>query len=524
MKLFFRAICFFFLAISNGVVFGQKLPTTIPPGLDTYISKVLQTFEVPGVSVAIVKDGKVLLAKGYGIKKLGEQSPIDENTLFSIASNSKAFTASALAILVEEGKIKWDDPVMDYLPWFRMSDPYVSTHITIRDLLVHHSGLGAYSGDLLLFPPSSFTRKEIISKISQLSLVHDFRTTYAYDNVLYLVAGEVVSTVSGMQWEDFIQTKIFDKIGMNGSLSRFSMFKDQSNIAVGHNLYQGKLQVLEHGIEQMIGDAGDPAGGIITNATDMAKWLITQLDSGRAPNNKKIFTPASIKELWKIVTPIPVSKVDEALSPAQSDFFGYALAFRLYNYKQYKVIGHGGMLDGFVSQVAMVPDLNLGIAVLTNQESTGAYYSIIYHILDYYMKFPPFDWIAGYKKQLDSGLVKLKEAQKKNSIIPAINTKPSLMLEKYTGSFKDQLMGEVTITKENGGMVLNFSKSPQLVADMEHFQYDTFIAHFRNKDFKADSYVTYSLNPDGSINEVKMKIINPDSDLDFNSLSLKPVK
>ena len=524
MKFYSRFICILFLLLCSGMLFSQKQQAALPPGLDSYITKALQTFEAPGVSVAIVKDGKILLAKGYGVKKIGEQASIDAHTLFSIASNSKAFTATALAILVEEGKIKWDDPVINYLPWFRMSDTYVTNHITIRDLLVHHSGLGAYSGDLLLFPPSTFSRKEIVSKIRELPLAHDFRTTYAYDNVLYVAAGELISTVSGMQWEDFIKTCIFDKIGMNESLSRFSTFKDQTNIATGHNRLKGEIKAINNYTEIMIGDAGNPAGGIITNATDMAKWLITQLDSGRAPNQEKIFTPASTEQLWEIVTPIPVNKIDDGLKPAQSNFFGYALAFRLYNYKQYKVIGHGGMLSGFVSQIAMIPDLNLGIAVLTNQESTGAYYSIIYHVLDYYMKSQPFDWIAGYKKQLDSSLARLKESQRKNIITPASNTRPSLPLEKYAGVYKDKLLGEVTITKDTAGMVLRFNQSPQLVADMEHFQYDTFIARFRNKDFKADSYVSFALKPNGSIDQIKIKIIDRDSDLRFDDLLLEPVK
>jgi CubicO group peptidase (beta-lactamase class C family) len=524
MRMLFRFIAFLFLLLVNSALFSQKQLQTIPPDLENYISKVLTTFEVPGVSVSIVKDGKVLLTKGYGVKKMNQAERVDEHTLFSIASNSKAFTATALAILVEEGKIKWDDPVINYLPWFKMSDPYVTTHITVRDLLVHHSGLGAYSGDLLLFPPTTFSRKEIISKISQLPLVHDFRTTYAYDNVLYVTAGELIAEVSGMPWEDFIKTKIFDKAGMNESHSRFSDFKGQPNIATGHNRYNGKVQVIDHFADQMIGDAGDPAGGITTNAVDMAKWLITQLDSGKAPNDQKIFSPSSTKQLWKIITPIPVNQIKENLKPAQSNFSGYALAFRIYNYKEYKIIGHGGMLDGFVSQIALVPDLDLGISVFTNQESTGAYYAIIYHILDYYMKNKPFDWIGGYKKLQDSAFVKLKKEQEKELIKPVSNSKPSLPLEKYTGVYNDNLLGEVVIANENGSMKMRFTESPQFVATLKHFQYDTFIAHFSNKDLKADSYVTFSLNPDGSIDQVKLKIIDPDSLLSFSELLLKPVK
>lgn len=269
MKIVSSLLFVLFVLISPQVLPAQKTKEKTPPDLDEYIFKVLKVFEVPGVSVSIVKDGNVILAKGYGIKKTGETDPVDEHTLFSIASNSKAFTTTALAILVEDGKIKWDDPVINYLPWFKMADPYVTSHLTIRDMLVHRSGLQGYAGDLMLFPPSSFSRKEIIQKIAILPLKYAFRTTYAYDNVLYVTAGELISVVSGMPYEEFIQTRIFDKIGMGESLSRFTEFKDHLNIATGHKRYDDTLRPLENFPGQMIGDAGNAAGGIVTNARDM---------------------------------------------------------------------------------------------------------------------------------------------------------------------------------------------------------------------------------------------------------------
>jgi CubicO group peptidase (beta-lactamase class C family) len=269
----------------------------LPPQFDQYVEKVLKTFDVPGVSISIVKDGKVVLAKGYGIKKLGGNDKVDANTLFSIASNSKAFTSTALAILVEEGKLKWDDRVIDHLPWFKMKDTYVSTNLTVKDLLVHHSGLLSYSGDLMLFPPSTFTRREILGKLQKLPLVHDFRSTYAYDNILYLAAGEVIEVLSGMKWEDFIRQRIFDKVGMPGSLSRYSEFGSRSNISAAHDLINGKLGLVNEYLEQNIGDASNAAGGILSNANDMANWMITQLDSGRTPSHGELFRPSSALQL-----------------------------------------------------------------------------------------------------------------------------------------------------------------------------------------------------------------------------------
>ncbi|MEO5999963.1 MAG: serine hydrolase [Chitinophagaceae bacterium] len=499
--------------------------TNLPPDLDKYIAKVLETFSVPGVGVSIVQNSQVLLAKGYGIKKLGTTDPVDENTLFLIASNTKAFTATALAILVQEKKIKWEDKVIDHLPWFRMSDEYVSTHMTIRDLLVHHSGLPAYAGDAMLFPPSTYTRKEILSKLPDIPLVRDFRTTYAYDNILYLAAGEVVAAMSGMPWEDFIKIRIFDVVGMKESISRFSSLKEKKNVSASHARSMGKVRVVENFMDRNIGDAGDPAGGIVSTAADMAKWIITQLDSGRTPSNVKIFNPSATAELWKIVRPIPISKVDSSLKPSQSDFWGYSLGFRSYNYKQYKIVGHGGALRGFVSQIAMVPELNLGITVLTNQSSSGAYWSIIYHILDYYMKNKPFDWIGGYKKQLDSSLARSLAHQKKAVTKRDSTDHLSLSLEKYTGTFKDVLLGEIIIKKESTGLVMRFSHSPAFVADLEYYRYNTFLARFRDMGLPADAYLTYTINPDGTIERATLKVKDAaESVLDFDDMLLKPVK
>ncbi|MEJ7557122.1 MAG: serine hydrolase [Pedobacter sp.] len=518
----FLLTALFLLLVSSAFAQGKE-PTRVPPELDAYISNVLKAFEVPGASVTIVQNGKVLLAKGYGVKKLNEPLPVNSHTLFSIASNSKAFTATALAMLVEDGRIKWDDPVIDHLPWFRMSDSYVTTHLTIRDLLVHHSGIPAYVGDLMNFPPSAFTRQEILGKLRIIPLVYDFRTTYAYDNILYMAAGEIVAARSGMSWEDFVKTRIFDKLGMSESISRFSTVKNALNVSGSHKRVDGKVQVYNEWTDLNIGDAGNPAGGIMTNATDMAKWLITQLDSGRTPTNLKLFEPSTTNQLWRIVRPMPIVKQPDGLKPAQMDFYGYALGFRTYNYGKYKVVGHGGALGGFVSQVAMVPALNLGISVFTNQESTPAYWSIIYHVLDYYMQNKPYDWLSNYKKQYDINREKLAQDQTKHLLKRDTSAKASLALEKYMGNYRDAMYGDVNIAKEDTSVVMRFKQLTHLVADIKHFQHDTFIATFRNKFLKADSYVTFSLNADSSIDRVKFRIIDPDSDMDMGELLLKPV-
>lgn len=521
LKLGLQVVILYLFITMN--VSAQQL--ALPPDLDDYVAKVLQAFQVPGIGLGIVKDGKIVLAKGYGIRKLGDPALVDENTLFSIASNSKAFTATALAMLVEEGKLKWEDKVIEHLPWFRMADDYVTTHLTLRDLFVHHSGLNAYANDVLLFPPSTFSRRELLEKLKDVKLKYDFRTVYAYDNILYLAAGEVIAAKTGMSWEDFVKTRIFDKIGMNRSVSKYSSLSSQANIAYAHAIRNGKLQLLDSFFDMNIGDASNPAGGVVSTAKDMSKWLITQLDSGRMPDHGRLFKPAATQELWKIIRPMPVGQEPEWLKPAQRHFSGYALGFRTYDYRQYQVIGHGGLLTGFVSQIAMVPDLKLGVVVLTNQLSTGAYMAIINHILDYNMKAPPFDWLAGYKKDWDKSLSRrdsLQQSRKK--ILPNASLQLSVPLEKYAGVYKDALMGNIVISKSNQGLSMRFVKSPLYEADLVHFHGDMFKVNYKNSHMGEGPFLSFSLNPDLSIREGRFISSFSNADGDLEDIILSPDK
>jgi CubicO group peptidase (beta-lactamase class C family) len=513
------------LMLCSLVTVASAQQEVIPPGLDAYVEKVLQSFQVPGIALGIVKDGKIVLAKGYGVRKLGDPARVDENTLFSIASNSKAFTATAMAMMVEEGKLKWDDKVVKYLPWFKMSDEYVTAHLTIRDLFVHQSGLPAYANDLLLFPPSTYTRKELLSKLKDVRLTNDFRTVYAYDNILYLAAGEIIAGASGMEWEDFVKSRIFDKVGMSRSISRFSTLRSQSNVAYSHVIRDGKLQMIESFFDQNIGDASNPAGGIVSSAKDMANWLITQLDSGKTPNHNRLFKPAATDELWKIVRPMPIGVEPEWLKPNQRHFSGYALGFRTYDYRQHQIVGHGGLLTGFVSQIAMVPDLDLGLVVLTNQLSTGAYNAIINHIIDYNVKAEPFDWIAGYKKDWDRSARRRDSIQKANrEILPDKSLPLSLPLEKYAGTYHDELIGSIVLTKESQGLLLKFVKSPQYNMRLEHFHGDLFKAEYLSKNMGDAPYLAFQVNPDRTVRDAKFLSTFSNAERDLEDLVLKPDK
>lgn len=491
-----------------------------PPDLDAYAARAMQTFEVPGLALAIVKDGKVVVAKGYGVRKLGEAAPVDAQTLFGIASNTKVFTAVALGLLVEEGKLEWDAPVVRYLPWFQMWDPYVTRELTIRDLLVHRSGLGLGAGDLLWWPPSTYSRHEIARRLRFIRPATSFRSAYAYDNVLYLIAGEVIETISGQTWEDFVSERILKRVGMTGSNVRHSQAANGGNVAATHARIEGKLRV----IAPFASDNTNPAGGINSSAADMAKWILVLLNEGRLADGSRLYSEKTAQQLTALVTPVPIPDPEPELAALNPNFLGYALGLGVRDYRGKKVITHTGGLPGYVSRVTWIPELKLGVTVLTNQESGSAFNALTWRIVDSYLSAPATDWIAAFDEvrvrteQKDAATVQKAAATRDAS------SKPSLPLEKYAGTYRDDWYGDIEITQDAGKLTMRFTRTPSLVGDLEHWQYDTFIVRWRDRELRADAYVTFALNPDGSIDQARMKAVSPETDFsfDFQDLLLKP--
>jgi CubicO group peptidase (beta-lactamase class C family) len=486
--------------------------TTPPADLDAWVARSMKEFEVPGLSVAIVKDGKVVVAKGYGVRKLGEATPVDENTLFGIGSNTKAFTAAALATLVDEGKISWDDRVYERLPGFQMYDPYVSHEMTIRDLLTHRSGMGLGEGDLLFWPPTTYSRDEIIQKLRYMKPASSFRSKYAYDNLLYMTAGQIIPAVTGISWDDYVRTRIFAPLGMKSSNVSTAAFKAGDNFAYAHSRVEGKLQVVPFSSLDNVG----PAGSINSSAAEMARWVLLQLNRGKfLDRDARLFSERQSKEMWTPQTLLPIGDPPPPLAALKPTFAAYALGWGTRDYHGRKMVGHTGGVLGFVSRVMLVPQENLGVVILTNAESDGAFDSILNHVLDHYFRLPPTDWVAAFKatdtlekKEADDTLSKMGAARNAQS-------KPSLPLEKYAGVFQDAWYGTVTIRMETGGLTLTFDHTPGMVGDLQHWQYDTFKAHWRNRQIE-DAFVTFALNSDGSINNFKMAAVSPLADFSFD--------
>ncbi len=499
---------------------AQTTPAGTPRDLDAFAAQVLKEFDVPGLAVAIVKDGKVVLAKGYGVRKLDEPTPVDENTLFGIASNTKAFTSAALAMLVDEGKISWDDPVTKHLPGFQLYDPYVTREMTIRDLLTHRSGLGLGAGDLLWWPPTDYSREDIIRRFRFVKPATSFRSRYAYDNVLYMIAGQVVAAVSGKTWDQFIKERIFTPLGMTTSNTSVAALLASTDAATPHAKVDGRVKEIA---PQPLENVG-PAGAINSSVAEMAKWLIVQLNRGQIDEGRRLFSERQNREMWSAQTITPLGDPPPHLSALKANFSAYGLGWGLTEYRGFKTVSHTGGLLGFVSRVTLVPDLNLGIVVLTNQQSGGAFQSLTYRILDYYMNAPATDWISAFKKSEEMGLARAAEVEKRLASSRAVDSKPSLPLAKYAGRYTDAWYGDITIALENDKLVMRFGHTPLLVGDLEHWQHDTFVARWRDRSLEADAFVTFALKPDGSIEQMKMVAVSPITDFsfDFHDLLFTP--
>jgi CubicO group peptidase (beta-lactamase class C family) len=509
----------FCLLIAASLVQAQAPPAD----LDDYVAHAMKTFEVPGISISIVKDGKVVLANGYGVRKLGDPAPVDANTLFGIGSNTKAFTAAAIATLVDEGKLNWDDPVYERLKGFEMYDPYVSKEMRIRDLLCHRSGLGLGEGDLMFWPHTSFTRDDVVYRVRFLKPATSFRSHYAYSNLMFVTAGQVVAATSGDTWDAYLREKIFLPLGMKSTNTSTDAYREGDNWAHPHSKVEGKLQVIPF---ENLDNAG-PAGSINSSAADLAKWAMMQLNHGQIPGtDKRLFSEKAWHEMWSQQTVVPVGEeTPEEIRALKPHFAGYGLGWFLRDYKGRKLVGHSGGVAGFVTRVLMVPEENLGVVILTNAEEDFAFESILYHILDSYFGGPTEDYIAAFKSVEDKEHKKAEETMAKAAAARDANSKPSLPLKKYAGDYSDPWYGTVTIRQESGGLVLNFLRTDKGVADLQHWQYDTFKAHWRDRTVE-DAFVTFALKPDGTIDHFTMAAVSPlaDFSFDYQDLYFTPVQ
>lgn len=489
--------------------------------LDQLVESTLKNFNVPGISVAIVKDGKIIHAKGYGVKSILTNEKVDANTLFGIASNSKAFTSGALAMLVDEGKLKWDDKVIQYIPEFKMYNDYVTNEFTIRDLLTHRSGLGLGAGDLMIWPDGSdFKTQDIINNLQYLKPVSAFRTKYDYDNLLYIVAGEVIYRASGKTWCDFIEERIMKPLEMNNSAASYVRLKDTTNIIAPHVPTDGKLKVISRYKNQTF----DAAAGIYSSVNDLSKWMIMQLQNGKYGTEKqnRLFSEKEHNQMWQLQTIIPTN----AKAPYNTHFSGYGLGWFLSDVKGYKQVSHTGGLEGIVTQVTLFPELNLGIVVLTNQQSGAAFSAITNTIKDSYLGIPYTDYVELYSKREKENVSKSDKETDEVWATVAKNKKDNLKIDfkKYAGTFKDDWFGTILISEKKGKLYFSSNRSKALIGEIFFYKDNTLVVKWNNRSFNADAFLSFELDKNGNLNVLKMKPISELTDFSYDFQDLNFIK
>jgi CubicO group peptidase (beta-lactamase class C family) len=444
------------------------------------IEQALKDAHVPGLAIAVVKDDSVLLCKGYGVRRQGEPGAVDDETLFMIGSCTKAFTATAVGILVDEKKLDWDDPVVKYLPELKMYDPYVTRELTVRDLLCHRSGLPR--GDLAWFVDERLTREQILQRVQYLKPAVSFRSKFGYQNFMFTAAGEVVRAASGMPWEEFVRERIFKPIGMSRSLPGCKGEAERTNVAWGHA--EGEPSIAHHSVDPV-----GPAGSIHSCARDMAEWLKANL---RVGSNEPLLRKKTAVEMQTAQMPVPNEPPWSGIAPG-AKFVAYGLGWFLHDYRGKKVVEHGGATDGYSTMLVMVPEEKIGVVVMANMHGSGLPHALAYRVIDTLLGVPP------------KGKLRVGPPGKPGPPARVAGTTPSLKESETAGKYRHDFYGEISVTEQNGGLVLQWGT---YVADLEHWHYDTYRAKWR-RWFTGVGLVTFRRGTKGKVDELVVELLDP---------------
>lgn len=464
----FRAI--FFTCFILGFTFSaySQVPVFISDSLDSYIEKSLSAWNVPGMAVVVVKDGKVVLQKGYGYLEEGRPDKVNEHTLFMVASNTKAFTGMALAMLEAEGRCSLNDRVIRYLPDFTMKDPWVTSQVTLTDMLTHRLGMETFQGDFMYWE-SDLTRDEVIEKFGQLTPMYDFRGKWGYCNAGYVVAGACIEAISGMPWDRFIRERFTGPLKMDRTLVLTSETLQAENIATAHTPVDGKLVKVGHCQIDNIA----PAASITSSASDLSHWLIALLDSGRYQGQQVIPFNAMKKAQY------PQSIIRKGRHPFNSSNYSlYALGWDLQDYEGQEIISHTGGVDGFVTSVALIPGIGLGVAVLTNTDHNALYQAVKWEIFDAYLGLPFRDYSGTYLaryKPLWEREQRMVNAWRDST---AMNLPASVDLEKFEGAYRHEVYGKAFLSAESDHLLLSLEHHSNLTAKLKHIHGDRFLATY----------------------------------------------
>ncbi len=481
--------------------------------LDQYYEKVVRDWAIPGMTVGIVKDGELIFSKGYGTKEVGKNERPDGNTLYAIASNSKAFTSAMMAMLVQEGKISWNDKVQQYLPYFALEDPYTSQQVTIRDLLSHRVGLGTFSGDVIWYK-SEFTAEEIIKLIKHVPLVYDFRAGYGYSNLMYITAGEVIAKVTGKSWSENVEERILKPLAMERTITSLKELEETGNYATPHALVDNKNVPIPWANWENVA----ATGGLISSINDVAKWMIFNLNHG-INQNDTLLTAASRNMMW---TPHNTFMVDHTQkNDFNRHFNAYGLGWDLSDYHGRMRVGHTGGYDGMITAISLIPDEKLGVVVLTNGVKSPIS-AVSLYTLDALLGVKGKDWSTYLLERTNKWRAedtRIDDIRNKR----VMDTKPSLPLTAYAGTYQSDIYGNITVAVENGQLRLNFAHSPELAATLKHWHYDVWEIDW-DQEHAWFSFGTLKFNTNNNLEITGMDFDVPNDDIFFEELKPKKMQ
>jgi CubicO group peptidase (beta-lactamase class C family) len=446
--------------------------------LDSYIADAVAAWEIPGLAVAVVRDDSVIFARGYGERTVGTGEPVDEHTLFAIASTTKAFTVASLGMLVDQEVLDWDDPVIRWLPDFRLQDPYVTLHVTLRDLLTHRVGVAREDQ---LWIAGRYDRAEVMRRARHLPQVEPFRAEYGYNNIMYMVAGEVLSAAAGVSWDEFIQTRLFEPLGMTRSTTRVADVARRTNVASSHTGSGDGVRAMPHRDYDALG----PAGSVFSSARDMAQWLRLHLAGGEY-QGKRLLEEGTVAEMHQAQQVMSIGAATRRRFPTQN-FAAYGLAWRLHDYHGRKVVQHTGNVNYMRTQVGMIPAEGIGVVVMANLSSSGLQTPLMYKVFDVLLGLPERDWAGEYLEEARNG----QGGGGGGGDGRIEGTRPALALEDYAGTYADSLFGDVIVDVQDGGLVLRYGD--ELVADLEHWHHETFRGAWREPRW-GSATVTFVLD------------------------------
>ncbi|MGK2935301.1 MAG: serine hydrolase [Gemmatimonadaceae bacterium] len=460
--------------------------------LDDYVEKAIAEWQVPGLAIAIVRNDSVIHARGYGVRKLGEPARIDERTMFAAASTTKAFTSALIAMLVDEKKMRWDDPATLHLPGFQLYDPYVTRELTIRDLLSHRSGL---SGGDLSWYGTPIDRDEVIRRVRFLRPTTSFRSNYGYQNVMYVAASQAAARVAGKSWDELMDERIYTPLGMDETVTSVRDLAGKENVAQPHRLVEKKVIAIPYrNVDNISG-----AGAMNSNAWEMAQWLRLQLANGTY-GGRQLISSAAMREMRRPHTIIQIDTLAQRINPA-THLRAYGLGWNMEDYRGRLVFAHGGNLDGMSSVVGMIPEENLGVVILVNMNQVALPTAIMRRLWDLHLGGAPGDWSTVFLNLRRDAIARSDSTERKLAEDRVGRTRPALPLQSYAGTYSDSLYGRIAIRVEDNKLIAD--AGPSWLGDAAHWHYDTFRITWRDP-MMGKSFATFVIGPSAKVESLRL--------------------